>query len=289
MMHLSKVVVGLDQRVARGQVLGYAGSTGSSTRPHLHFHVLPNTVVRDCLPLAGLDEIDLVHMTVRSHNLPWSSIVLVDPPLHLPELLPLTGLPANVASPLLPQRVVLAPSARVNLPFAVPTDQVPAAGLLFAGQALSATKTAQGYTLFTVPLVAPAVVGQYQRLIQFTAGQGAIGKSINLSVDVRQPAETSASASFVPISPSFVSPANYSLLKQAPQLCWSEPAVAGQAPLSFRVMVAGPNPADSGWISGACWQMPSARSGAYYWKVFVRDGRGYMNRTNQRPYVFRIR
>ena len=69
MMHLSQVVVGLDQRVAQGQVIGYAGGTGSSSRPHLHFDVQPNAVERTCLPLSGIDEVDMHLMTVRSHNL----------------------------------------------------------------------------------------------------------------------------------------------------------------------------------------------------------------------------
>src|SRR5260221_5402214 len=49
--HLSKIVVGLDQSVTQGQVIGYAGDTGSSTRPHVHFDVQPNAVERTCLPL----------------------------------------------------------------------------------------------------------------------------------------------------------------------------------------------------------------------------------------------
>jgi hypothetical protein len=54
-------------------------------------------------------------------------------------------------------------------------------------------------------------------------------------------------------------------------------------------MVAGPQFADSGWIADQCWQTPALPKGTYFWKVFVRDGNGHMNRTNQRPYVFRLR
>lgn len=38
--HLSKVRVVKGQRVSKGQLLGYSGSTGNSTGPHLHFQIL---------------------------------------------------------------------------------------------------------------------------------------------------------------------------------------------------------------------------------------------------------
>jgi murein DD-endopeptidase MepM/ murein hydrolase activator NlpD len=37
--HLSSVLVGNGQQLARGEVLGLVGSTGNSTGPHLHFEV----------------------------------------------------------------------------------------------------------------------------------------------------------------------------------------------------------------------------------------------------------
>jgi murein DD-endopeptidase MepM/ murein hydrolase activator NlpD len=40
--HLSKIVVKENQNVKRGDVIGYLGSTGKSTGPHLHYEVLYN-------------------------------------------------------------------------------------------------------------------------------------------------------------------------------------------------------------------------------------------------------
>lgn len=39
--HLSSTIINNGQSVTRGQLIGYSGSTGNSTGPHLHFEVLP--------------------------------------------------------------------------------------------------------------------------------------------------------------------------------------------------------------------------------------------------------
>lgn len=40
--HLSKFIVDADDRVKRGQIIGYVGSTGTSQSAHLHYEVLVN-------------------------------------------------------------------------------------------------------------------------------------------------------------------------------------------------------------------------------------------------------
>ncbi|KQM87025.1 hypothetical protein ASE67_04570 [Sphingomonas sp. Leaf23] len=42
--HMSRIVVGAGSRVSQGQVIGYVGSTGLSTGPHLHYELWKNGV-----------------------------------------------------------------------------------------------------------------------------------------------------------------------------------------------------------------------------------------------------
>jgi hypothetical protein len=290
LLHLSRIVVAADARVTQGQVVGYAGSTGSSTGPHLHFDVQPNAVERSCLPLDTIDELDRRTMTVVSHNLAWSELALVDPPATLPAWLPLAGLGAAAPAMSLPGEVALAPGASFSLPVAVQTALLPLGGLRFSGRLLAPVLVQDAYTVFQVPLTAPTVAGRFSRLMLLRPeGERAPGRKVAVRFTVRTPPDTSTGTGMIVINPTFLSPPNYSVQSRPPQLCWSESASAGPPPLIFRVMVAGPQAADSGWISASCWETPTLPPGQYSWKVFVRDGQGWMIRPNQRPWVFRMR
>jgi hypothetical protein len=212
----------------------------------------------------------------------------VDPPSSLPAWLPFLSPPGTRTA--LPARLVLSPGASVALPIALETASLPPGGLTYAGQPLLPADQTSEYTAFFVPLTAPSASGEYARLLPLRNGPGrrAAGRALRLNFAVRDPAHTAADG-IVLISPTFVRPANGSSLAVPPNLCWSEPASAGPAPLLFRVRAVGPASADSGWISATCWQTPALPPGSYAWKVFVRDGQGFMNRTNQRPFVFSLR
>ena len=42
--HLSKIIVKLDQKVDRGDIIGLSGNTGASTGPHLHYEVFKDDI-----------------------------------------------------------------------------------------------------------------------------------------------------------------------------------------------------------------------------------------------------
>ena len=43
-MHMTRYIVSSGQYVEQGQVIGYVGSTGLSTGPHLHFGIAKNGI-----------------------------------------------------------------------------------------------------------------------------------------------------------------------------------------------------------------------------------------------------
>ena len=132
--------------------------------------------------------------------------------------------------------------------------------------------------------------GTYSRPVVLRPIAGSTARpAVALTFTVRPPPDTRATAGMVLINPTFLTPPNYAVQSQPPKLCWTVSAAAGPAPLTYRVMVVGPQAADSGWISTSCWSAPALPAGQYAWKVFIRDGQGYMTRPNQRPWVFRLR
>jgi hypothetical protein len=287
-MHLSKVVVGLDQEVRQGQVIAYVGSTGSSGNPHLHFDVQPNTVDRECVALTGLDELNYRAGWAVSHNLPWDQLTLLDPPAAIPGWLPTLALSGTLApgQVVLPAGLTLSPTTSIAVRVAAPAGLE---GLSVDNIVITPTRSLTNTVWFNLSFTAPQDGGVYTQTVQPLIGGGPAGPGAILTVTVRAAADARPAAGLIWINPTFVSPPDWSRQSVAPRLCWSETPQAGKAPFQFRAMVVGPATADSGWIAATCWQTPALPAGTYFWKVFVRDACGYMNRTNQRPLAFTIK
>lgn len=45
--HLNKMTIAINQKINKGDLLGYSGSTGFSTAAHLHFEIKPNGIDKD--------------------------------------------------------------------------------------------------------------------------------------------------------------------------------------------------------------------------------------------------
>jgi len=287
LMHLAKIVVGPEEQVAQGQVVGYAGSTGSSGNPHLHFFIQPNAVERQCVDLQGLDTLDLKTGTATSRNRAWEDLTLPDPPSALPDFLPAQADSAKPGAVALPQRLLLAPGAILRFPIAVANPTSLTLSLATGNQTLVPARRLGDYSIFNLSLTAPSALGQYEQNFKLQTSKNQT-QSVTLKYTVR-PSTALTQLGVILVSPTFVKPESYSTFTSAPLLCWQESASAGALPFHFRAMLVGPQTAESGWITNTCWQPSALKAGTYYWKVFVRDAQGFMNRTNQRPYAFVIR
>ena len=53
--HMTKYIVSRGQSVKKGQIIGYVGSTGASTGPHLHYEITKSVHFAQCCIPSKLD------------------------------------------------------------------------------------------------------------------------------------------------------------------------------------------------------------------------------------------
>lgn len=77
--HMSRIAVRPGTRVARGQIIGYVGSTGLSTGPHLHYEVWRNGAAINPKALSFTEVAQLSGQALRSFRARVSSLLAVKP------------------------------------------------------------------------------------------------------------------------------------------------------------------------------------------------------------------
>jgi len=279
-MHLNKIVVLPDEKVKQGQVIAYAGSSGN-VRPHLHFWVQPNVVERECENFTA-DKLSYRDGRITSQNLTWSGLTLSYPPEVLPDWLPtVSGWPGT--GPALPTRLVLTRGARVVLPVAVKGAFDATDALALGSFIAPLTRRAPEFAIFNLPLAVAQPEGDYVSALTLSRNNQRLA---SVRYTVRAFSAPVGYASFLAQNPELVSPLSWSSTKARPRLCWRVDFGKQTVKAHYRAVLIGPTSADSGWLTQTCWTPPALASGTYYWKVFVRDETGAMNRPNQRPWAF---
>lgn len=279
-MHLSKIVVGLDEKVTQGQVMAYAGFSGN-VRPHLHFWVQPNVVERECETFTT-DKVNYRDGRITSQNLTWSELTLAQPPETVPDWLPtLAGWPS--AGPALPTRLVLAQGARVVLPVAVKGSFTNTDALALGSLVAPLARRAPEFAIFNLPLSIAQPAGDYTSTLTLARNNQRLA---SVRYTVRAFTAPVGYATILSQNPELVSPLGWSSTEARPRLCWRVNFGKQTVKAQYRAVLIGPTPVDSGWLTQTCWTPPKLDAGTYYWKVFVRDETGAMNRPNQRPWAF---
>ena len=77
--HMSRIVARAGQRVSRGQLIGYVGSTGMSTGPHLHFEIWKNGVSVNPRGLSFSSVAQLTGQALRNFRARVTSLLSVTP------------------------------------------------------------------------------------------------------------------------------------------------------------------------------------------------------------------
>ena len=93
--HMSRIAVSSGARVRRGQVIGYVGSTGLSTGPHLHYEMYRNGRTVDPSSVQFVTRAQLTGRELASFKARLAELKKVEPGAALIDLKPVTPEPAE--------------------------------------------------------------------------------------------------------------------------------------------------------------------------------------------------
>ncbi len=80
--HMSRIAVRPGTRVAAGQVIGYIGSTGLSTGPHLHWEVWKNGIAVNPRSMSFSSMAQLSGDALRAFKARYANLMAVKPGAH---------------------------------------------------------------------------------------------------------------------------------------------------------------------------------------------------------------